>query len=178
MPRTIAWLRGVNVGGHRRLPMADLRAAIEAAGGKDVATYIQSGNAVFEGTVSAERIEEEIRRIASVDTRVVLRTASELAATVANDPFPAADRAHRHIFFCDRTPLGADAMDPAAWLPDRFARVGDDVHLWTPNGLGNSKLAGALTERRLGASPTARNWRTVTTMLAMAATPPAARERR
>ena len=115
MERMAALLRGVNVGGHRRLAMADLAAAVEGLGHRDVVTYLQSGNVVFTpgsraapGSVAA-RIEEALAAGPGLDARVFVRTASELASVLAANPFTDADPRTLHVTF-----LGDDVGDGAS----------------------------------------------------------------
>lgn len=87
----VALLRGINVGGHKRIKMADLKTMLESLGLNRVQTYIQSGNAVFEskedeGSLS-QRIEQEIQAVFGFDVPVILRTSQELATLIRNCPF-------------------------------------------------------------------------------------------
>ncbi len=179
MARQIALLRGINVGGNRKVPMARLRELMEALGHTDVATYVQSGNVVFtpaDAAAPPEKvaagIEEALEGAFGFRPAVTIRTREELAAVVAADPFAGvADHPSRyHVFFLsgpgDEAALAE--LDAAAFEPERFALRGRELYLWTPEGIGRSPLAQKLTERRIGAAATARNWRTVTTLLEMA----------
>lgn len=175
--RWVALLRGVNVGGARKLPMARLRALLSGLGYDDVATYVQSGNAVFSADAGdarrlAQAIERAIEDEFGFEVNVTLRTREELAAVVAANPFPAAasePKALHVIFLSEAVDPGRLAdVDAAAFEPERFELHGRELYLWLPDGLGRSALAQALTERRLGVSATARNWRTVETLLGMA----------
>ena len=170
MTAMAALLRGINVGGHGKLPMADLRAMAEGCGFSDVATYIQSGNLVFASgkkpPAAARALVEAIAEQSHVTTTVMIRTAAELAAVVADSPFLARgeDPDHLHVVFLgpkDTPPLSDDLP---AFAPDEAIVVGSEIHLFTPNGLGRSKLAAKLGSTRVG---TARNWRTVTKLLEM-----------
>lgn len=169
MTTWIALLRGINVGGHHRVPMAELRAGLTDAGFGDVATYIQSGNVVVSSDGPAEAVAEGvatvIRERFGHEIPVVVRTAEELAAVFAANPFPElVDEPKRlHVFFCDR-PLAADALDGldhAAHLPDR-AEVGPaEVYVAYAESMSASKLGTQVLDRILGTATTARNWNTV-----------------
>lgn len=170
MARVIGWLRGVNVGG-RKLAMTDLRRAVEAIGATDVATYIQSGNVVL--TVEpmpdlAARLQASLAEISGVDTAFVVRTRDELAAAIDAYPWPAADDDHRHLVFYAEEPRFVDDLDAGAWLPERFARAGRDLYLWTPDGFGRMKMTPLLATRKSRPTGTARNWRTCMKMLELA----------
>ncbi len=168
----VALLRGINVGGHRKVPMAELRAACEAAGLEGVRSYIASGNLVFRssrrsaaavrdllGGVIAERFGFEVE--------VVVRTPAQLERVVKGLPFDDPD--HVSVSFLTQA-LGAAAaadLSRAVVNDARVEAVGDHVYLLTPNGLGKPYLA-AGADRRFSAAGTVRNWRTVGTLLEMA----------
>ncbi len=170
----VALLRGVNVGGRGRLPMADLRAIATGLGHGDVATYIQSGNLVLSTSDRPARVAVDlaaaIASSSSVQPAVMVRTRRQLAKVVRDNPFLARgeDEAHLHILFTDGPAAAAIAgLDLAAYAPEEAIAAGQDLYLLLPNGVGRSPLATDLA-RRKGAVGTMRNWRTVTTLLAMA----------
>jgi uncharacterized protein (DUF1697 family) len=176
MTTCIALLRGINVVGRRMLAMDDLRRAIEQCGGRDVRTYIQSGNVVFRSqTRVASRLETKIAgAIASrhgFEPHVVVLTSAELASAAAGNPFPEANETPTsvHLFFLARRPPKPDlkSLEAIRAKSERFVLNGRIFYLHTPDGFGASKLAGR-AERLLGVEATARNWRTVTTLLEMA----------
>jgi uncharacterized protein (DUF1697 family) len=176
MSTRIALLRGINVGGNNRLPMTDLAEAIRAAGGRDVRTYIQSGNAVFEapdalaaGSLAGE-IGREVERTHGFRPHVLVRDAAYVRRIVSNNPYPEATQEPKtlHVFFLDRAPASPDIAGLEALRDgESFALDADVLYLHTPDGLGRSKLAGR-TERLLGVPATARNWATVTALLELA----------
>ncbi len=163
----VALLRGINVGGHRKVPMATLRAAYEDAGCSTVTTYIQSGNVVFDHADSdsvalGARLEHALYQACDVDARLVLRTRSQWTDMVDTNPFATLDPAFLNVSFL------ADAPDPARVAdvesrdlgPDRVRVIGRHVYAWLPDGVLAARLPGAQMERLLGPA-TARNWRTV-----------------
>lgn len=165
----VALLRGVNVGGNRKLPMATLRAAAEACGFRSPATYIQSGNLVFtsprtDRDAVASELGDAIREAVGFAPAIVLSTAAELAAVVTDTPFPA--DGNLYVVFLDAPP--PPPPDIAPYAPEQLAVVGREVYLHLPNGVGRSKLA-ADVGRWKGYVGTARNWRTVTTLAQLAA---------
>ncbi len=169
MPSYVALLRGINVGGNRTIKMSDLRAVFLAAGARDVATYIQSGNVVFAHAARSEpalaaELEKRIATAAGFQVPVILRSAGQLARVIEDSPFPDADPDHLHVaFLAARPPSNVPTIDARAFAPERCAVVGRDLYLYLPNGMGRSKLAAAVLARpkTIGASGTARNWRTV-----------------
>lgn len=164
----VALLRGVNVGGVK-LPMADLRAAIEAAGGRDVETYIQSGNAVFTHPARSEAkvkapIEAELESLMGKAIPTMVRSAKQLAGVVDANPYEPEQPTHLHVVFFD-DPLPAASfphLDLEAFAPESFTIHGREVYLHLPGGMGRSKLAVELNKGGKKAPVgTSRNWNTV-----------------
>ena len=169
MARQIALLRGVNVGGNKRVEMARLRALLEELGYRDVRTYVNSGNVVFSGPRRSERhLEAAIAQTFGFEVPVVLRTRDELADVVQANPLRdvASDPAKHLVVFC-----GAEAatdLDPADFAPETFHVRGREVYLWAPGGVATSPLTKVLATKSVGEKSTARNWRTVEKLLALA----------
>jgi uncharacterized protein (DUF1697 family) len=155
-------LRGINVGGANRLKMADLSAAIEAAGGTRPETYIQSGNAVFTGRVSSDQLAEEIDRRAGIRPDFLTLSADDFLARLDANPFPTDDHKALHLYFLPQPTPATMALLDAAKSPDERAFLTPEVlYLHTPKHLSGSRLAPAL-DRLLGVRATGRNWRTCT----------------
>ena len=165
----VALLRGINVGGNRKLAMADLRDAIAGAGGSDVATYIQSGNAVFRHPGKARpltpKLEAAIAGTAGFDVPVDAAHGRRAGRGHRVHPFPTSEPTQLHVSFLDEPPpAGAfDAIDRAGLAPEDFALIGREVFLHLPNGIGRSKLPQALGLYTRHPATT-RNWRTVVTL--------------
>ncbi|MFF8606184.1 DUF1697 domain-containing protein [Streptomyces sp. NPDC015346] len=175
-----ALLRGINVGGHRKVPMAELRSLLTDLGHRDVRTYLQSGNAVFttddDAPAEEERtaaVEDALEKRFGFRVDCLVRGGQYLAAVAEACPFPAAELEGKqlHVTFFDQ-PVGPErfaALDPAAFLPEEF-RLGDHaLYLYAPEGLGRSKLAEALSRpaRLKGLVATSRNWNTVVKLVEM-----------
>lgn len=176
MPRYIALLRGINVGGNKLVPMARLRALLERLGHTDVATLLQSGNAVFTAQGKPAALEKQLSAAIEsefgFEVAVLVRTRDELAAAIARNPLAGAEDSPSRflVFFLSAVPdpkLLA-ALDPAAYAPDEFRALGRELYARFPNGINQSKLVLALGGKRLGVVPTARNWATVNKLLALA----------
>jgi uncharacterized protein (DUF1697 family) len=173
----IALLRGINVGGHNKIPMAGLRELAGALGWSGVRTYIQSGNVIFEADGPAARLEEALQEGIGarfgLDVPVIVRAAAEWPVYVAGNPYPEASTAEPN-----RVMLGlskaAPAPGAAAGLRERAAdgerveQVGDALWLHFPGGSGRSKITPALLDRLAGSPVTMRNWRTVLELDALA----------
>jgi len=177
MARLVALLRGINVGGHKKVPMARLREVLEAAGFADVRTYVQSGNVALTGpdrppAEVGSAIEAAIEEAFGFDVAVVVRTRDEIAALVDDDPLGdvATNPTYRIVVFLagelDRSRL-AD-VDPAEFAPEAFALRDREIVMWAPGGQRDSRLVKTLTEKRTGVVGTARNWRTVEKLLELA----------
>lgn len=172
MTAATALLRGVNVGGRRKVPMADLRAVLEQLGHGDVATHLNSGNAVFvvgEGTgafdpatVSAA-IAAGLRERLSLDVDVVVRTSAQIDAVIAANPFgdeAQADPGHvLVVFYAD--PVRDPALDASRYGAERVVWDGAQAYAHYPDGIGRSRLTPDLLDRAAGQPGTGRNWRTV-----------------
>ena len=178
MANYIAMLRGINVSGHKIIKMELLRASFAALGFKNVKTYIQSGNVVFEApkdsdaSVSA-KIERKILRDFGFSVPVFIRSAKEMEAVCAGNPFlkaPGMDQTKFHVSFLSGDPLegGHKELEPLAAKTEQFRIIGREVYLYLPNGSGNSKLSNTAIEKKLSVGATTRNWATVNTLLAMA----------
>jgi uncharacterized protein (DUF1697 family) len=176
-PQTwVAFLRGINLGAHNKISMADLRALMADIGAEDVTTYVQSGNVVFRSAVArrelVRKIEREIRARFGLDVTVVLRTKAELARLVAANPFAKreSDPTKLHVTFLaaapDRRRLAG--FDRAEFAPDDLHVGRNAVYLHMPTGYGRSKLSNAFFEKELAVRATTRNWRTVTKLAELA----------
>jgi uncharacterized protein (DUF1697 family) len=184
MPTHVALLRGINVGGGGKVPMADLRDLLTKLGHSDVKTYIQTGNIVFTpphddtGKLAAE-IRDAIKSTFGVSTFAVVLTKAELAAAIAANPYPDEPNPKwvHGVFLVDdpRQAQHDRVADAVAAASDRGSRdeakiVGKILYLHTPDGFGTSELAKDLlmkNRRDPLANGTARNWSTISKLLAL-----------
>lgn len=176
MKTTIALFRGINVGAHHRLPMGELVEVFQGLGLKKVKTYIQSGNVAFQtGTIGPPELLEGIRAAVHAGhgftPHVILLGLEQLQRAVAANPFPeaAANPKSLHLYFLDSIPKNPDleTLNALKKENERFHLQGEIFYLHAPDGIGRSKLA-ARVEAALGVPATARNWRSVAKILAMA----------
>ncbi len=172
--RSIALLRGINLAAHKRMAMKDLVAVFEKCGCTDVTTYIQSGNVAFTapvGGIDAAAIEARIAKRFGFEAPVVLRTAAELDAVIAANPYPKCDpeRDRPHVSFLADEPLAEHValLDPQRSPGDSFTVLGREIYLLFPTGLANNKLTSQYFDSRLKTTGTARNWRTVLALAEM-----------
>jgi uncharacterized protein (DUF1697 family) len=162
----VALLRAVNVGGTGKLPMAELRALGERLGLREARTYIQTGNLLFrDGPV--ERLAGALAEEFGLTTEVMVRSAAELRAVAAGNPFPAAEAAKLLVVFLRDAP-GAEAVarvEELVLTPEEVRVQGREMYIHFPDGMGASKLSVARLEKLLGTAGTGRNWNTVRKLL-------------
>lgn len=184
MATHIALLRGINVGGRNKVAMADLRAVVAGLGHTDVATYIQSGNVLFSsaGTDTealATALEKAIADGLGVKPAVVVLSRGGLEQAVRDNPYPDEPNPKlvHAVFFRGQVPPGAAEAIEAGQRraaergsgQDSAQIIGRAVYLHTPGGFGRSELSLYLLGRSASplATGTARNWSTVTKLLAL-----------
>jgi len=175
MKTYIALFRGINVGGNNMLPMKELKVVLEKNGCESVRTYIQSGNVILnsaapDATKLAKQLSAAVAKSHGFEPSVFLLTRAELEGAAAGNPFPGAAENPQsvHLFFLDGVPEKPDlkALEALKTKTESFALKGRVLYLHTPDGLGGSKMA-ARAAKCLGVQATARNWRTVSTLLEM-----------
>lgn len=175
----IALLRGINVGGQKKIKMADLKALFVGLGHTDVVTYIQSGNVVFEpgnpvGADLTATIATEIEKVFGWAVPVVIRTGEQWRGVVRDCPFgeidPALNGSKYLVSFLSQAPEAAAVSDlmTAVRAPEQLVVRGQEVYLHCPQGAGKTKLTNVLLEKKLSVAATARNWRSVLKLLELA----------
>lgn len=169
----IALFRGINVGGKNILPMKDIAAILEAKGCVEIQTYIQSGNVVFRANKDIEKngtveIGREIFARKGFEPKILLLSSKQLQAAIQNNPFPTAIGNALHFFFLESEPLQPNLahLSSLKTESEEFKLCKDVLYLYTPDGLGRSKLAVAV-EKAVGVPATARNWNTVSKLMSM-----------
>jgi uncharacterized protein (DUF1697 family) len=176
MPIHIAMLRGINVGGYKKVPMKQLQRSVAALGFEQVKTYIQSGNLIFraKGTPSdiCRKIERKILEEFGFEVPVVSRTPAEILAVINGNPFSSAkgfDLAKLCVAFLSGPPesAGLKKLDPLVTKSDRYHCCGKEVYLYCPSGASETKLTNNAIEKALSLSATSRNWNTVNKLYEM-----------
>jgi len=169
-PLHVALLRGINVGGHNKLPMAELRALAESLGWSEVRSYIQSGNLVARARgrpeALATALESAIGRACGFEAPVVARSAAKWRQLVDGNPFARASRERPswvllHLSQARPRASAVDALSVHAGSSERIERVGDAIWIDFANGVARSKLTPVRIDRAVGSPTTARNWRTI-----------------
>jgi uncharacterized protein (DUF1697 family) len=175
MSTAISILRGINVGGKRKVPMEALKKCYESLGFQNVKTYIQSGNVIFDykgGDTQglAEMLERGIRETFGFEVTVVIRSKEEMLRVIRGFPFTSEEEDFAHVTFLSKTPASVpiEEIDMALGKGERFSVSGKEVYLFCPNGYGRTKLTNSLFEKKLNVAATTRNWRTVNALYALA----------
>ena len=172
----VALLRGINVGGHNRVAMQDLRRMCERLGLEDVSTLLQSGNVVFRSALTnagelEAKLEQETAKRLGVKPAYFLRTADEWASIVKRNPFrdeAQRDPGHLLAVLLRQTPKPGAVLALRAAIvgPELVEARGREAYFVYPDGVGRSKLTPNLIDKHLGGAGTARNWNTVLKILA------------
>ncbi len=170
--RYISILRGINVGGNRKILMKDLKSLYEGLGFSKVETYIQSGNVVFESDEKLSnadlevKIQQAITETFGFEVPVIIRTADEWAKSIVNNPFwkekdTDIDRLHLTCLKEVPSPELLEKIKLFQFLPDRYEIIGKDVFIFCASGYGTSKLVNSFFESKLKTPATTRNWKTL-----------------
>ncbi|GGG54384.1 DUF1697 domain-containing protein [Paenibacillus radicis (ex Gao et al. 2016)] len=176
----VALLRGINVGGHNKIKMADLRESLKELGLSNVQTYIQSGNIIFASSESEaslrERIEQQIEKTFGLSIRVIIRSYDELKRIVENCPFTEQQIAEA-VASCEGECLyvsmllqqpDAERIDKLRAMDlqnDQFQIVDNNIYLLYGKSVRNSKLS--VQVEKLGVPSTVRNWKTMNKLVTL-----------
>jgi len=178
MPVLISMLRGVNVVGRNQIKMEALRAVYKSLKFEDPRTFIQSGNVIFRtrqknSPVLAKKIQDAIEDAFGFRPAVIVRTPDELRRAIAATPFPSHRNLHPSkilVTFLSGEP-GPEAQATLLGLrgyPEEVHLKGRELYIYFPNGAGQTNLPWSAVEKLLRVTGTARNWNSVTKMLAIA----------
>lgn len=176
MTKFIAILRGINVGGRRKLPMNELRKLFEELGFSEVQTYIQSGNVIFLSESSEKEISEVVEKAIferyNFRVPVICRSAEDLQQSIAENPFfqkPSKEIERLHLTFLKELPEKEQLQKLARYdfSPDKFEVKGKDVFLYCCAGYSKTKLSNSFFENKLQVPATTRNWKTVLRLQAL-----------
>ncbi len=178
MPTFISILRGINVGGHKKILMADLKVLYQNLGFNDVQTYIQSGNVVFDYATDknnlaiAKIMEDAIEKEYKFQVPVLVKQGDDLISTIKNNPFTKdemADPSRVAVTFLESQPTADNLLKLAGvdYPPDRFIIDGLNIYIHCPKSYGNSKLSNNFFENKLKVRATTRNWKTINKLVEM-----------
>lgn len=171
MNRRIAILRGINVGGKRKILMADLKSMFEKMKFSNVSTYIQSGNVFFDVEKGfdnrdlGQKIENAIEKEFGFEVPVIVRTPKEIDSAINQNPFnnDDTDIVHLHLTFLNEEPTteNQEKAESYNYEPDKFEIKGKDVFIYCEGKYHQSKLTNIFFEKKLKVNATTRNWKTV-----------------
>jgi len=177
MSHQVALLRGINVGGHNKIAMSDLRHLFEALKFSAVKSLLQSGNVVFDserlkGAALENLLEVETAKRLGASVDYLVRSAKELRAIIANNPFEGEarrDPSHLLVVFLKTAPKPTEvsALQAGIQGPEIIRAEGKQLYAVYPAGIGRSKLTNTLIEKKLATRGTARNWNTILKLAAM-----------
>lgn len=178
MARHIVLLRGINVGRHNRIAMAEFKALLTDLGYTEVRTLLNSGNAVVttpdaDSAAVARRIQKAISDSFGLSIAVMVRSRAQVESVIARNPMPEeAERApsYFHVGFCDPAPPQErlDSIDATKLGADRIMVRAGTCYLWFADGPQNSPLGKAIRAHKLGANMTMRSWNTVRKLVSLA----------
>lgn len=178
MKTYISILRGINVSGHNMIKMDVLRQMYTLLGFKNVQSYIQSGNVLFQCETSEKqnlekKIVKKILETFHFEVFVLVKELDEIKEIVSNNPFVNIrneDITRLHVTFLSSTPLkeNLDKVNGQQYVPDEFIIIDKAIYLFCPNGYGNTKLSNNFFENKLKVSATTRNWKTTNELVSIA----------
>lgn len=178
MKTAIFLLRGVNVGGHRKVPMAELRALCGEIGFANMRTYLASGNVVADvrggdAPSAAKALETAIEAHFGFPVDVIARSADAWAAYLADNPFPEKSAAQPNrvmLLLANRMPAAGavEALRERAGTGELVQGVRDGIWIYYAEGAADTKITPAGIDKAVGAPTTSRNWRTVQALYEMA----------
>ncbi|WP_417886558.1 DUF1697 domain-containing protein [Zunongwangia sp.] len=165
----IAILRGINVGGKRKILMKDLKTLCERLDLEKVSTYIQSGNIIFQSSQDNSALENKLEKAIfeqfGFEVPVIIRTAEEIQFLLTNNPFytTETENTHLHLTFLKHIPTTENQQKTEAlqYNPDRFLIHGKNVFLYCEGKYHKTKLSNTFFEKKLKVGATTRNWKTV-----------------
>lgn len=172
----IALLRGVNVGGHRKLPMADLRTLLSKEGFGTIKTYIQSGNVVFRASESdtsvlKTRVEKAISSTFGFEVPVILMTSREFQEILEQNPFDEEIIPESYYILLSHAipEERSKGLTDDHWEQEHFRITKKCIYLYVENGYGKAKCSTNFFEKKLDITATARNHKTMLKLVSLAA---------
>ena len=175
METYIAILRGINVSGQKKIKMADLKVHLEELNFKNVRTYIQSGNVIFEHeATNPEGLENEIEKKISekygFQLPTIIKIPSELEYVLNNNPFlndpnKAANRLYVTFLSAIPSSINIGKLKNTDHSPEEYILDGKNIYFFSPNGYGKAKMNNNFFENKLKVTATTRNWKTVNKLL-------------
>lgn len=177
METYIALLRGINVGGHKKIPMAELKESLTNSGLKNVKTYIQSGNVIFQTLKTAknvleDKIQNAIKNYFDFEVPVLVRTKEGLETIFNKCPFSEEKKSNSYFIILSKTPHRelTDAASEKAYPDEEYVILNDCIYLFCAKGYGRAKFNLSYFEKKLKVNATARNYKTMVKLLSLSQT--------
>ena len=170
----IVLLRGINVGGHRKVPMAELRELLSNSGYNNVQTYVQSGNVVLQSSFDSIKLKQELEKIIlnhfGFEVKVLVKTYSELKTIYETCPFQKEEKEKSYFMILDNLPNVPDLEEVSklSYDGEEFKITNNSIYFYSANGYGRTKFNSNFFEHKLKVNATARNYKTMLKLLAMA----------
>ncbi|MBO6605757.1 DUF1697 domain-containing protein [Psychroserpens sp.] len=177
MKTYIALIRGINVGGHNKLPMAELRVALEDVGLQKVRTYIQSGNVIFQSPKSVlialeTIISKVIASIFGFQVPVIVKTPNAIKTILDHCPFSAEEKEKSHFILLNKVPdkMLVDQVSSLTFEDEYYYIIDDCLYFYSSHGYGRTKFNMKTFEKKLQVVGTSRNYKTMLKLLALSST--------
>jgi uncharacterized protein (DUF1697 family) len=171
-------LRGINVGGHKKIKMDILKQLHVELGYTNVQTYIQSGNVIFQtmnnDSIAVEKtISEQILKVTGLEVPELVLKLAEMKQIVENNPFTldsTKNTASFHVTFLSAIPdtTSIEKLKSTDYGADQFKLLDKVIYVYCPTGYGNTKLTNTFFENKLKVTATSRNWKTVNELVRLA----------
>lgn len=172
----IALLKGINIGGHKKVPMAELREVLSQAGFSEVSTYIQSGNVFFQSSKSnVQELESDIQKAIEVhfgfEVRVMVKTHGELQQIFEKCPFNDDEKIASYFMLLHQqaSPEAVALASEKVYENEYYQITENCLYYYSPKGIGKSKFNANFFEKKLGTFITARNYKTMLKLLSLSA---------
>lgn len=174
MKKFITLLRGINVSGHKKIKMSELKSLFENLGFQNVKTYIQSGNVIFSSKDDSKqkletKISSGIKKNFGFDVTILILNKEEIEHVFRTNPFikMKKDNERLYVTFLEKIPPDENIklLESKDYSPEEYIIDGKFIYLFFPNGYGNAKLNNNLFENKLKVAATSRNWKTIKTLL-------------
>jgi uncharacterized protein (DUF1697 family) len=175
MKTYIALLKGINVGGHKKVPMAELRDLLKNAGFQNVQTYIQSGNVIFQSSEKAKELETKIQNLISIqfgfEVSVIIKSNKELQSILDASPFSKEKKEKSYFIMLNRIPESnlVEEVDQLQYENEEIVIKKDGLYFYCSTGFGKTKFNMNTYERKLKVTGTARNYNTMLKLLSLSA---------
>lgn len=174
MKTYIVLLKGINVGGHKKVPMADLRELLTKEGFEDVKTYIQSGNVILKTKETdvhtlENHIQEAIKAQFGFDVSVLIKSRDQLQTIFNRSPFPQPNKEKSYFFMLHDKPSKelVDVASEKSYDDEEYHIIEDCIYYFSKKGMGKAKFNGNFFERKLNTFATARNYNTMVKLLSL-----------